>query len=85
MTYAYVFIALLILGAGIIGWDLYGSLKRGEATLRMVTVSKSNEPIFFWIYAGGKFIGMAAMLYTAALFLALAFPESHIIIWPMTK
>jgi hypothetical protein len=85
VTYAYVFIALLILGAGIVGWDLYRSLKTGEATLRMVTVSKSNDRTFFWIYVGGKFTGMAAMFYMAALILALAFPDSHVSIWPMTR
>lgn len=83
MTYACVFITICILGACLIGWDIMRSLKSGEATLRMVTVSRTDDPTFYWVYVGGKIFGMALLLYVAALFLALAFPDSGVIIWPM--
>jgi len=81
----FVFIAILFLLGGVVGWDLYRSLKAGAATLRMVTVSRTNDRTFFWIYIGAKFLAMALLLYIASLFLALAFPDFHIIIWPMTR
>jgi hypothetical protein len=85
MIGAYLFIALLIAGAAFIGWDMLRSLKTGEATLRTVTVSRTNDRTFFWIYLGTKFSATAVMLYLAALLLALAFPDSHVLIWPMAK
>ena len=83
MTYAYVLVTILIIGAVVVAANLFRSLKSGVATLRMVSVSRDEDSTIYWFYIGAMLFGLTFFLYFTALFLALIFPDAGLVIWPM--
>jgi hypothetical protein len=83
MTGAYVLTGMFVIGALVAGANLYRSLKTDVATLRMVSVSRTDDGPIYWSYILAMVFGLSIFVYFTALFLALMFPEAGITIWPM--
>ena len=85
MMFAIILSFALIALALFVARDLLMSFRDGQTTLRGRTMIRRESPGYFWFYIAAKAFAMSVCLYIAALFLALRFPEYHIIIPPMKQ